>query len=199
MFGVRVLRLILPSIHPKHLVLTAVHKCGSLSRKKNCSQSFLHLLLYHHLESNLQGKIQTFQQSCLILKRAFDEFIHLHIVPFESSVTVLFYLCCFFMTAVHQLLSALVSIALEVGGICLERDCYRSTSIVSADIGNKEMLDFTVLFPLFFSERKVVREPIIQATHLQRTIQFPGFCNKCQSRKTLTENCLMWFCTEEKV
>lgn len=119
--------------------------------------------------------------------------------PFESSVTVLFYLCCFFMTAVHQLLSALVSIALEVGGICLERDCYRSTSIVSADIGNKEMLDFTVLFPLFFSERKVVREPIIQATHLQRTIQFPGFCNKCQSRKTLTENCLMWFCTEEKV
>lgn len=53
------------------------------------------------------------------------------------------------MTAVHQLLSALVSIALEVGGVCLERDYYRSTSIVSADIGNKEMLDFTVLFLLF--------------------------------------------------
>lgn len=48
------------------------------------------------------------------------------------------------------MLSALVSIALEVGGICLERDYYRSTSIVSPDIGNKEMLDFTVLFPLFF-------------------------------------------------
>lgn len=54
----------------------------------------------------------------------------------------------------------------------------------------------TLQFPrTLFCQRKTEGKPIIQAIHQQKTIQFPDCGNKCHSRKQLTENGLIWFCT----